>query len=172
MKKQNKYVLKNKQVLKLFRFITIFSIKRRGGKTAYYLFGLPIWKVRRMDNENLIKYYLFNIPILRFYYVSTPSATDIMLSKLLEIETTQQILADKINLCSNNLFSVKNELPLLENKLLLAEKINSDELQQIDNLHLQFLQHAEQLQDMEDRIKVYHAETLERFDNLPKKEKQ
>ena len=102
-----------------------------------------------------------------------------MLSKLLEIETTQQILADKINLCSNNLFSVKNELPLLENKLsatenklLLAEKVNSDELQQIDNLHRQFLQHAEQLQNIEDRVKVYHAETLERFDYLPQKEKQ
>ncbi len=86
-------------------------------------------------------------------------STDIMLSKLLEIETTQQILADKINLCSNNLFSVKNELPLLENKLsatenklLLAEKVNSDELQQIDNLHRQFLQHAEQLQNISGKI--------------------
>ena len=139
MKKQNKYVLKNKQVLKLFRFITVFSIKRRGGKTSYYLFGLPIWKVRYIDNENLIKYYLFNIPILRFYYVSTPSATDIIMSKQAEIAATQQKLT---------------EIPKI-----------------IDNLYLQFTKNAEQLQNIEDRIKVYHAETLERFDNLPKKEK-
>lgn len=152
MKEQNKYVLKNKQVLKLFRFITIFSIKRRDGKTVYSVLGLPVWKVRRMEKENLIKYYLFNIPILRFYYVQKPTAAEVICSRL---EKQLQSVGKSVE------ENVEDNV-----KKIVKAQIDGETFQQLAAV---CKQNAEQLQDTDDRIRVYHAELLERLDNLPMK---
>ena len=136
----HKYTTKNKQTLKLFRFITIFSIRQRDGKTVYSVLGLPVWKVRRMEKENLIKYYLFNIPILRFYYVQKPTEAEIICSRL-----------------EKQLYSVEESV---------KAQINGKTFQQLAAV---CKQNTEQLQNTDDRIRVYHSELLERLDNLPMK---
>ena len=112
-----------KQVLKLFKYISLFSIKKRGGRTTFYLLRFPIWKIRRMENENLIKYYFLNIPLFRLYKAHRPTKQEAQLAELAEqIRSQNQQLADHYS--------------------ALVEKI-------------------------EDRMKVHHAELLERIDNLP-----
>ncbi|MBR1826033.1 MAG: hypothetical protein IJ770_05555 [Alphaproteobacteria bacterium] len=65
---------KQKNTLKLFGFIPLWSCKKRGGKYTYSLLGIPFWKVRKIENCRVVKYYLFNIPILRAYnQINTPT---------------------------------------------------------------------------------------------------
>ncbi len=64
---------KQKNVLKLFGLIPLWCCKKRGGKYTYSLLGIPIWKIRKMENSRIAKYYLFNIPILKAYnQINTP----------------------------------------------------------------------------------------------------
>lgn len=156
----HKYITKNKQTLKLFRFITIFSSRQRDGKTVYSVLGLPVWKVRRMEKENLIKYYLFNIPILRFYYVQKPTAAEVICSRL---EKQLQSVGKSVE------ENVEDNV-----KKIVEESVEKIVKAQIDGKTFQQLaavckQNTEQLQDTDDRIRVYHAELLERLDNLPMK---
>lgn len=64
-KPQKQPVVKQKNTLKLFNILPIWSCKKRGGKYVYYLFGIPFWKVRRIEDSRICKYYLFDIPLCR-----------------------------------------------------------------------------------------------------------
>ncbi|MBR3677061.1 MAG: hypothetical protein IKN71_08020 [Alphaproteobacteria bacterium] len=157
---------KQKQVLKLFKYIPLFSIKKRGGKTAFYLLGLPIWKIRRMENENLIKYYFLNIPLFRLYKTFQPDATDIMLQEInkFSAEFKKQITEQKNILLKYNKRFDKQEAKLAKlNKLTeLSEQITEQNRQLTDC-------YSNLTEKVEDRMKVHHAEILERIDNLPRK---
>ncbi len=200
---QNKSVAKDKQTLKLFGFIPLLSIKRRGGKTAYYFLGMPIWKIRRMENEKLIKCYLFNFPILRFYYTPKQSAAEIMFEQL---QSELQNIVLKHNKLQDELQSTGDKIEQTQQNIMNAVKLNEDKIIQtrqnlIDEVKLsvtsaekaqqtitdtitealrqlnenynqsarQIRNNAEQMQNIEDRVRVYHAEVLERLDSLPVK---
>lgn len=57
--------LPNKSITyyKLFNFITFFIYKKRGGNQVWKIFGLPIWRIRKIAVNNIIKYYLLGLPI-------------------------------------------------------------------------------------------------------------
>lgn len=135
-------VQKQKTTLKLFGFIPLFSLKKRGGKTTYYLFGLPFWKVRHIENTDQTKYYFFFIPLLRLHKTSEAEPTEIIQQNL-----------DSLTQSANQQFSSLDEC-----LRYLSEQISGLQ-QQIPNTR----------QDVEDRIRVSHAELLERLDNLPHK---
>ena len=167
MENKNKSAAKDKSMLKSFCFVPSLIVKRHGGRTVYYFLGLPIWKIRRMEGRNLIKYYLFNIPILRFYYAAVPSATEVILKRLQDIAMAQQNLI-------NELQSTRNELEQTQQNLngeikaaaATAGETQEKTLRQLNDNHNL---NTRQIQNLEDRIRVYHAEVLERLDNLPLK---
>lgn len=50
---------------KLFNFIPLLAIKSKGGRKVYKALGVPVWKIRKMENNITTKYYLFGIPLLK-----------------------------------------------------------------------------------------------------------
>ena len=50
---------------KLFGFLPLWTIKRRGGRKTYKLFGFPIWKVRKMVDSLTEKYYFCGLPLMK-----------------------------------------------------------------------------------------------------------
>lgn len=165
MKNEQKSLNKSEHSLKLFGFITLFSVKQRNGKAVYSVLGLPVWKVRRMENDNMIKYYLFGIPLLRSYYPSVP-VTEKILRQQAKIETAQQTSAAERKKINDRLLS-------LEKELQSSQKLFTDRYSELTNqqklLFADCRRNTEQLENTDDRVRVYHAELLERLDNLPKK---
>lgn len=49
----------------LFGFLPLFTYKHRGGKEVWKILGIPIWKVRKMENSMVKKYYFLNLLILK-----------------------------------------------------------------------------------------------------------
>ena len=165
MKNEQKSLNKSKHSLKLFGFITLFSVKQRNGKAVYYVLGLPVWKIRRMENDNMIKYYLFGIPLLRSYYPSIP-VTEKILKQQTKIETAQQTSAAEFKKINDRLLN-------LEKELQSSQKLFTDKYSELTDKQKQLFadchRNTEQVQNNDDRLRVYHAELLERLDNLPKK---
>lgn len=50
---------------KLFNFLPLFKFKQRGGNKVWKVFGIPVWRVRKMSNGSTVKYYLFGLPFLK-----------------------------------------------------------------------------------------------------------
>lgn len=46
-------------------FIPLYSYKQIGGRKVWKILGLPIFKIRKINNTNIQKYYIFNCPILK-----------------------------------------------------------------------------------------------------------
>lgn len=63
--KNNNLIQKQTLSCKLFCFLPIYERKQRGGKVQYKLFGVPVWKIRRMANNITTKYYFCGIPLLK-----------------------------------------------------------------------------------------------------------
>ncbi|MBP5352236.1 MAG: DUF4422 domain-containing protein [Alphaproteobacteria bacterium] len=51
--------------VKLLDFIPILKRLQCGGKIVYKVFGLPIWKIRHMENNITTKYYFLGIPLIK-----------------------------------------------------------------------------------------------------------
>lgn len=64
--KKNRALIKKQTVsVKLFNFIPVYNRTNRAGKTVYKIFGIPLWKIRRMENNITTKYYLLGIPFIK-----------------------------------------------------------------------------------------------------------
>lgn len=50
---------------KLFNFIPLFSRIQRGGRRVWKILGLPLWKIRRFENNITTKYYLCGLPFIK-----------------------------------------------------------------------------------------------------------
>lgn len=50
---------------KILGFIPLYAAKFYNGRFVYKILGLPVWKVRHMENNITTKYYLFGIPLLK-----------------------------------------------------------------------------------------------------------
>lgn len=57
-------VLETKKYL-LFKFLPIFSQAKFAHKKTYSILGIPFWKIKSKKNCSSVKYYLFNIPLLK-----------------------------------------------------------------------------------------------------------
>ena len=65
-KKQNKSPAKQSSyTIKLFSFLPLYRCKQCGGKTDWYILGLPVLKRHKMDNKITTKYYLCGLPFLK-----------------------------------------------------------------------------------------------------------
>ncbi|MBQ7633210.1 MAG: glycosyltransferase [Alphaproteobacteria bacterium] len=56
-----KYVLS----YNLFGFLPLFTYRRRGGKEVWKILSIPFWKVRKVENGTIKKYYFLNLPLLK-----------------------------------------------------------------------------------------------------------
>ena len=50
---------------KLLNFIPLFSYIQCGGRQVWKILGLPLWKIRRFDNNITTKYYLLGLPFIK-----------------------------------------------------------------------------------------------------------
>ncbi|MBQ7632748.1 MAG: hypothetical protein IJS88_01365 [Alphaproteobacteria bacterium] len=50
---------------KLFNSIPIFGSIQCGGRQVWKVFGLPLWKIRRFENNITTKYYICGIPFIK-----------------------------------------------------------------------------------------------------------
>lgn len=76
--KLDKNILKNKKTsapkmqktaifYRILKYIPLFTYKRRGGNQVWKVFGLPVWRVRRIPDIKTVKFYLFGLPLLSCY---------------------------------------------------------------------------------------------------------
>ena len=49
----------------LFHFIPFYTYKRRGGNQVWKILGIPIWRIRKMENTHTVKCYLFGLPFIK-----------------------------------------------------------------------------------------------------------
>ncbi|MBR2137400.1 MAG: glycosyltransferase family 4 protein [Alphaproteobacteria bacterium] len=57
--------------VKLFNFLPLFGYKRIGGRRQWKIFGLPILKIRKMDDAIITKYYILGLPVVKAYKIKT-----------------------------------------------------------------------------------------------------
>lgn len=57
--KPTKYMLS----YKFFKYIPLYTYKKRGGNQVWKIFGLPIWRMRKIADTQSLKYYLFGLPL-------------------------------------------------------------------------------------------------------------
>lgn len=57
--KPTKYMLS----YKFFKYIPFYTYKKRGGNQVWKIFGLPIWRVRKIADSVAVKYYLLGLPL-------------------------------------------------------------------------------------------------------------
>ena len=55
----------NSMKIKLFGFLPLYGHKQIGGRNVWKIFGLPIFKIRKMANGVTTKYYILGIPVLK-----------------------------------------------------------------------------------------------------------
>lgn len=48
---------------KIFKYIALYTHKKRGGNQVWKILGLPIWRKRKFSDNQTIKYYLLGIPL-------------------------------------------------------------------------------------------------------------
>jgi len=51
--------------ISLFGFLPLYGHKKVGGREQWKLFGLPIFKIRKMANGITTKYYILGLPVLK-----------------------------------------------------------------------------------------------------------
>ena len=139
--------VKQKNVLKLFGFLPIWSSKKRDGKTTYYLLGIPFWKRRQIEKSNLIKYYLFNIPILRKYRQIVTEA-DVLFAQQRKFTDQLQHHTEMLKQSKEKLLNLKEAQQTFRTKLQNHSDTQQQfaaSLQQLDGLQQQFATSQQQL---------------------------
>lgn len=54
-----------KKSFKLFNFLPLCAYNKQNGRQVWRIFGIPVWKIRKMENKITSKYYLFGIPVMK-----------------------------------------------------------------------------------------------------------
>lgn len=54
-----------KEKYTLFGWIPLWNYKRIGGRKVWKILGLPILKIRKMSDKNILKYYILGCPVLK-----------------------------------------------------------------------------------------------------------
>lgn len=60
-----KQVIEHYRKIKLFGFLPLYGRIQRGGKKSWRIFGLPIFTIRRFENNITTKYYILGLPIMK-----------------------------------------------------------------------------------------------------------
>jgi len=63
MAKQN--AIKHSRTIKLFCILPIYGWVQCGGKKTWKVLGLPVFTIRRFENNITTKYYTFGIPLMK-----------------------------------------------------------------------------------------------------------
>lgn len=63
MVKQN--VIEHSRKIKLFCILPIYGWTQRGGKKSWKILGLPVFTIRRFENNITTKYYSFGLPLMK-----------------------------------------------------------------------------------------------------------
>ena len=50
---------------KLFDVIPLLTYQKRGGNQVWKVWGIPVWRVRKIANTDITKFYLFEIPLIK-----------------------------------------------------------------------------------------------------------
>ena len=64
-KMAKKNVIKHSRTFKLFCILPIFGWVQRGGKKTWKILGLPVFTIRRFENNITTKYYTFGVPLMK-----------------------------------------------------------------------------------------------------------
>ena len=61
----NQDVIKHSYTIKLFCILPIYGWVQRGGKKTWKILGLPVFTIRRFENNITTKYYSFGLPLMK-----------------------------------------------------------------------------------------------------------
>lgn len=112
-KAKEKPILKQKNTFKLFNVLPILSCKNRGGKYVYCFLGIPFWKVRKMENKRITKYYLFGIPLGSFKQ-NISSETELLTAKLQKTNKQLAQISAQQNEMQQQLQNRQEEIKILQ----------------------------------------------------------